>query len=279
MNATNTAYQVRQRWQAILLALVVLSSLLTYTFLAVADLMMPVATGENVIADGDLLIDISHVDQGYLMAMHAPNDKGLKLRLSCGKASLSYDFVANGEYEIFPLQFGSGKYKIEVFQQASGRKYKPLMDTTIQVDLLDETLPFTVPNQYVDYNADSHAVLKSVELCQGLETDQEKYEVLYRYMANHMIYDFDKARKVSSGYLPVVDDVLFEQQGICFDLSALFAAMLRTQGIPTQLVIGYADRTYHAWNLVYLDGVWYRCDITSDILCMDVSRYTTERFY
>lgn len=279
MNATNTASQRLQKRYALLLVLMMLSSFLICTLRASADFLLPIPSGETVFSEGDLLIDTSHCNQGYIMARHEPNDKPLKLRLSCGKASLSYDFVADGQYEVFPLQLGNGNYKIEVFQQASGRKYKPLVDTTIAVELSNETLPFTVPNQYVDYDADSDAVIKSIELCHGLDNDFDKYQAIYRYMANHMIYDFDKARKVSTGYLPVVDDVLYEQKGICFDLAALMAAMLRTQGIPTQLVIGYADKIYHAWNLVYLDGVWYRCDITSDIMCMDISRYTTERYY
>ena len=279
MNTTNTASLKQQRRNALLLALMMLTCFLMCTLSASADFLLPIPSGEAVFMEGDLLIDTSNCNQGYIMAKHEPHEKGLKLRLSCGKASLSYDFAADGQYEIFPLQLGNGKYKVEVFQQASGRKYKPLVDTTIEVELNDETLPFTVPNQYVDYDADSDAVIKSIELCHGLDNDFDKYQAIYRYMANHMIYDFDKARKVSAGYLPVVDDVLFEQKGICFDLSALMAAMLRTQGIPTQLVIGYADKIYHAWNLVYLDGVWYRCDITSDIMCMDVKRYTTERYY
>ncbi len=279
MNPTSTAYRNRHRWIALLISLTLLISLLTYSLSATADLTLPTATGEVVFIEGDLVVDASNTSQGYLMAKHEPNDKPLKLRLTCGKSSLTYDFAADGKYEIFPLSFGSGNYKIEVFQQASGKKYKPLLSTSVQADVAHETLPYLVPNQYVDYDEDSDAVLKSIELCHGLESDWDKYQIIYRYMANHMIYDFEKARTVSTGYLPVVDDVLAAQKGICFDLSALMAAMLRVQGIPTQLVIGYADRIYHAWNLVYLDDTWYRCDITSDIMCMDVSRYTTERYY
>ncbi|MBR2924762.1 MAG: transglutaminase domain-containing protein [Clostridia bacterium] len=279
MNLINAASLGRQRQRALLLALMMLFAFLLSTLNAVAAFLLPIPSGEALFVEGDLLIDTSNANRGYIMARHLPNDKPMKVRLSCGKASLSYDFLADGEYEVFPLQLGNGNYKVEVFQQASGRKYKPLADFTIEVQLDDETVPFTVPNQYVDYNADSDAVIKSIELCHGLENDWDKYEAIYRYMATHMIYDFDKARKVSTGYLPVVDNVLYEQKGICFDLAALMAAMLRTQGIPTQLVIGYADQIYHAWNLVYLDGQWYRCDITSDIMCMNIGRYTTERYY
>ncbi len=279
MNATITASRRQQRQMALFLTLVVLFSVMACALNAAADMFLPLATGEVIFQEDGLMIDASHCNEGYLMAKHEPHEKALKLRLSCGKASLSYDFAADGEYEVFPLQLGNGKYKVEVFQQASGRKYKPLMDTTFEVEVAHETLPYLYPNQYVNYNADSDAVIKSIELCHGLESDWDKYKAIYRYMANHMVYDFDKARKVSTGYLPVVDDVLLEQKGICFDLSALMATMLRTQGIPTQLVIGYADKIYHAWNLVYLDGAWYRCDITSDIMCMSISRYTTERYY
>ena len=192
MNATNTASLRQQRRNALLLVLMMLSSFLVCTLSASAGFMLPIPSGEAIYEEGGLLIDTSHCDQGYIMARHEPNEKPLKLRLSCGKASLSYDFVADGQYEVFPLQLGNGKYKIEVFQQASGRKYKPLVDTTIEVEIIDETLPFTVPNQYVDYNADSDAVIKSIELCHGLESDFDKYQAIYRYMANHMIYDLTK---------------------------------------------------------------------------------------
>jgi len=279
MNATNATYCKRQRQLAFLLAVVMLSSFMACALYAAAELFLPSASGDVVFVKDELVVDASHADQGYLMAKHDPDDKPLKLRLTCGKNSMTYDFEPNGAYDIFPLQFGNGSYKLEVFRQVSGKRYTPLLEQTIEVALVDETLPYLYPNQYVNFTWESEAVLKSYELCYGADTEMEKYQSIYRYMANHMIYDFDKARSVKQGYLPVVDDVLFEQKGICFDLSALMAAMLRAQGIPTQLVIGYADKIYHAWNMVYLDGQWILCDITSDIMCMDVGRYTTERFY
>ena len=61
--------------------------------------------------------------------------------------------------------------------------------------------------------------------------------------------------------------------------SAMAAAMLRSQGVPTKLVIGYADQTYHAWNEVYLDGGWQRCDPTSEVCAVTVKTYTTKRIY
>ena len=40
---------------------------------------------------------------------------------------------------------------------------------------------------------------------------------------------------------------------ICFDYASLTAAMLRSQGIPARLEIGYAGSVYHAWISVYTE--------------------------
>ena len=57
------------------------------------------------------------------------------------------------------------------------------------------------------------------------------------------------------GYLPQVDEVLETRKGICLDYSSLMASMLRTQGIPTRMEIGYAGTAYHAWISCYLKEI------------------------
>ena len=84
-----------------------------------------------------------------------------------------------------------------------------------------------------------------------------------------------KAKNVESGYLPNLDSVYKSKKGICFDYAATMTAMLRSQGVPTKLVIGYAGSAYHAWisvysekegwidNVIYFDGEkWNRMDPT-----------------
>ena len=44
-------------------------------------------------------------------------------------------------------------------------------------------------------------------------------------------------------------------KGICFDYAALMTAMLRSQGIPTKLEIGYSGEVYHAWISTYIDEI------------------------
>ena len=68
---------------------------------------------------------------------------------------------------------------------------------------------------------------------------------------------------------------LTTKKGICFDYASLMAGMLRSQGVPCKLVVGYAGTAYHAWisvwsaetgwvdGAIYFDGsVWQRMDPT-----------------
>ncbi|MBP5745533.1 MAG: transglutaminase domain-containing protein, partial [Lachnospiraceae bacterium] len=68
-------------------------------------------------------------------------------------------------------------------------------------------------------------------------------------------YDYDKAENVESTYIPDVDNILNIKKGICFDYASLMASMLRSQGIPTRLEIGYAGDAYHAWISTYIKDV------------------------
>jgi len=68
-------------------------------------------------------------------------------------------------------------------------------------------------------------------------------------------------------YLPDIEKTYLEETGICYDYAALFAAMLRSIGIPTKLVKGYSKENpevYHAWNEVLINGTWIVVDTTLD---------------
>lgn len=242
-------------------------------------LLLPEASGILVFQSNGTTIDASHADQGYIMVRQDPTNKPLKLRLSYGKNTLTYDLNSEGEFEVFPLQMGSGKYSVQIFAQAKGKKFSNVSSTKFDATLESDLTPYLYPNQYVNYNAESPVVQKADELCAGLTTEREKVDAIINFVTTTMVYDYQKAATVTTGYLPCPDNTLFEKTGICFDFSSMIAAMLRSQGIPTQLTIGYADRTYHAWNTIYVDGQWTIIDATATICNTFVSRYTVERFY
>ncbi len=239
--------------------------------------LYPDAPGKTVYNGSGVTIDASNASEGYLM-VKATSKKKLKLRIIKGDMTLYYDFP-NGDFQTIPLQAGSGTYQATVFQQVRGSQYSQLYSKKIKADIADETRYALYPNQYVPYDDSSEAVAKGRELCKGLPSDQEKAKAVIDFVSGSVLYDHIKAKTVESGYLPDVDDTLDTKKGICFDYSALVACMLRTQGVKCKLVIGYADKFYHAWNEVLLDGDWVRYDTTSMVSGLKVVQYTTERVY
>lgn len=74
---------------------------------------------------------------------------------------------------------------------------------TLDVSLSSSFSPFLYPNQYIAYSAASAAVKKSFDLCAGASGDLAKIEAVYTYVTGHIKYDTDKAKTVTSGYLPM----------------------------------------------------------------------------
>ena len=67
---------------------------------------------------------------------------------------------------------------------------------------------------------------------------------------------------------------------LVFVLAALAACMLRVQGVPTKLMVGYAGKMYHAWNSVVIDGEEVLYDPTLELSAIESGQtYTTERYY
>ncbi|MCL2544891.1 MAG: transglutaminase-like domain-containing protein [Clostridia bacterium] len=234
--------------------------------------------GKGVFSKSGVVIDHGNSSRGYVMVKYKESDQRLKVRITLNKKNYDYDLNGQGEYEVYPLQMGDGKYKITVFQEKKKNEYATVASTTITVKLDSPVISFLYPSQYVNYTADSKAVAKSFELCEGLDDDKEKVKAIFNF-CRRISYNYALANSAKSGYLPDIDEVLASKKGICFDYAALMACMLRVQGIPTQLVIGYADRQYHAWNNVGLDGKWYRYDPTLAAMGSQAQNYTEERRY
>lgn len=260
-------------------AAVWMSALAVTAALAVG-ILLPEQT-EDLAKKSGTVVDKGHADKGYIYVKHKASKKRLKLRISSGNQTYTYDLNQNGEYEVFPLQMGSGSYKVRVFEQVKGSQYSGVSSISFSANIEDENLPYLYPNQYVCYDGDTKAVAEAASICSGLASDQKKKDAVERFVTGKFMYDYMTALLVqdAGAYLPDVDKTLKSRTGICFDFAALVCCMLRTQGIPTKLVIGYADNAYHAWNQAYIDGDWQLIDTTAKITGTTVMRYTPERWY
>ena len=86
---------------------------------------------------------------------------------------------------------------------------------------------------------------------------------------------------MTTGTLPSVDYAWDNGKGICQDLAALAACMLRVQGVAIRLDIGYVGGNYyHAWNTVIIDGEEVQYDPTLELNAIPQGyKYTLERWY
>jgi len=211
------------------------------------------ASGKLTKENGKAIIDYSNSADGYIMAKFV-NTTTKELRvLVKGPSGAQYQYTLkkNATYEVFPLSDGNGKYEVGVYEQVDGSKYATAITATIDVKLTDEFAPFLRPNQYVNFTEKSAVVSKAADLVKGKTELLDKIAAVYSYVISNLTYDKQLAETVKSGYLPDVDAVMAKGKGICFDYAAVMTAMLRSQGIPTKLVVGYASNVYHAWIDVY----------------------------
>ena len=234
-----------------------------------------VASGKWVTSNGEAAIDYSNYGQGYVMVWYtASTQQKLKAQITGPTTTYTYNLTP-GVWAAFPLSDGNGVYRISVFKNVSGTSYAAVLSLGLNVTLADPFAPFLHANQYVDYDHAPNTVKKAAELTAGLTDPLKKVEAVYDFVIGNLTYDRELAATVKSGYLPVLDRTLEQKKGICFDYAALMTGMLRSQGIPCKLVVGYAGTAYHAWISVWsaqtgwIDGVilfngtgWQRMDPT-----------------
>ena len=233
------------------------------------------ATGTKTKKVSKAVIDYSNTQDGYVMVQFTgQTTKRIKAQVKGPTTTYTYN-VTPGIWEVFPISDGNGKYQVAVFENVSGTKYAAVTSVNFDVALKDEFAPFLLANQYVNYKLESQTVAKAKELVKPEMAVLEKVNVVYNFVVGNLVYDTQKAATVQSGYLPVLDTVLAEKKGICFDYAALMTAMLRSQGVPCKLVVGYAGTAYHAWisvwspetgwvdGAIFFDGTtWQRMDPT-----------------
>lgn len=236
--------------------------------LAALLVMIGIFAGTSVIYGAEYF-DSKDIGRGVI---HITYDGGGKTKVIIQKddKKYTYDINSAGKKESFPLQLGNGDYKVSLYQNTTGNSYKLVASENLNVKISNPDSVYLTSTQNIDWNVDSKAVRKAVELTKDVDGLDKKAKVLWDFMVNNNAYDYDKLSKLPNGYIPIIDQTLAEKKGICYDFSSLYAAMLRSQGTPAKLVKGYAPKNavgYHAWNEVYdaEKKEWLIIDTTYDV--------------
>ncbi|MDL2324145.1 transglutaminase-like domain-containing protein [Ruminococcaceae bacterium OttesenSCG-928-A16] len=226
-------------------------------------------------------IDLTNIAKGYVAAA-SKSGVTTKFRVKKGEEYYDYDLDNTGKFEVYPLSLGDGTYEFTIFHNITGNQYATFLTQSVSVQLESEFAPFLVPSQIVDYNENTDCIELSYQLAQHASTNVEVVATVYHWVKNNISYDTEKAIEVLSNtlYRPVLDEIIQEKTGICYDYAAVVAAMLRANGIPCKLIMGNVQTpqdgsVYHAWNMIWLEEVgwiavqipttpeeWERIDLT-----------------
>lgn len=215
--------------------------------------LVPEASGTSVYTNSLSSIDSSNSEEGYVMIQYTGQASKAKVRITIPEGvTYTYTLLAK-EYRTFPLSGGNGTYQITVYENVQDDMYAVVNSQSLEVSLADEFRPFLYPNYYSWYTEDSAAVKLGIRISAGTYNDLEYLCEVYEYIISNISYDHELADSGPIDYVPDVDKTLSSGKGICFDYAALMTSMLRSQGIPTKLEVGYSGKVYHAWISVYLE--------------------------
>lgn len=227
----------------------------------IQEYLLPDASGTVVYGNDIVSIDASNVSEGYVMIQYNGGIEKVRIQITAPDGTTYTYALAIGSYETFPLSGGDGSYHIDILENAYDDMYAIAFSQDISVTLNDEFRPFLYPNQYVWFTQDYKAVDYAADLSKSSSDDLDYVEQVYQYVIDNISYDEELAANVKTNYLPNIDHTMKTKKGICFDYASLMAAMLRSQGVPTKLVVGYSGDAYHAWISVYLKEIGWVDDI------------------
>ncbi len=109
-------------------------------------------------------------------------------------------------------------------------------------------------------------------LIQPCKNDMEKARVIFRWLANNIVYD-DVAYNTDALNIWSSEEVLDRRMGVCEDFSNLFLALSEAAGLEAVKISGYSkgygfsqgerfEKPNHAWNAFKADGTWHLLDAT-----------------
>jgi len=207
------------------------------------------------VEEGDhISVDTSLVNKGILLVKD-DIDKKIRIQITYPDGTLYPYPMLSGEYKAFPLTGSNGTYQLTVFEEISDSNYAVAYNTSFEVTIGNEFDPYIYPNQYIDFDVSSDCVKLGFELSEGCADDLDYVEAVYKWVTKNVDYDDNLAANAPKNYIPDPDVTLNTGMGICFDYASLMSAMLRSQKVPTKLVVGYSGTAYHAWISVYLDEI------------------------
>ncbi len=227
-----------------------------------------VLTVEGLAAN--VTIDVTTAADGYFSVFYeAKSDLKMKVGVTFAGKTEFHTYVP-GKQASYAFDKGEGQYTVSLYRNLSGTSYQRVAKKSVAVKLNDAMAPYLASIMEITFAEGDTISQTAAELCKGFGDDGSKMVAIHNYIAKNFSYNDAFAVSVRQGkvknYTPDTNRSLSEKAGVCYDISAVFAAMCRSQGIPCKMEKGYTANGYHAWNMIRHDGKWVAVDLTEAVV-------------
>lgn len=144
----------------------------------------------------------------------------------------------------------------EYFWLDTSYSYKYLEDGTIvEVDLKYNDLYNDLENNKALFNEQCQNI---INIANQYSSSYDKEKVVHDTLIDLISYD------LNASYNQTSFSALVNHSTVCAGYAKSFQYIMKQLGIPCYYVTGTSEGEDHAWNIVYLDGVWKNVDVTWD---------------
>lgn len=90
----------------------------------------PAAPGTVVHGNAKAGFDASNASQGYIMAWYGGSADKVKVQITGGGSTYTYNLNTAGRKEVFPLTMGDGSYTVAIYERVTGNQYALCLQQT-----------------------------------------------------------------------------------------------------------------------------------------------------
>ena len=95
-------------------------------------------------------------------------------------------------------------------------------------------------------------------------SDYDKIRTIYDYLTHNIVYDYEHVADGSYLMQYTAYAALLEGTAVCEGFAKAFYYLALESNLNPRIVTGFSNGETHAWNIVYLDGLYYNLDATWD---------------
>lgn len=229
----------------------------------VIELSIPISA--NKIVESKFLFNGKIGDESDIKYLKATVTKGDKTK------DFEIDVIDKSFYSVLYTPFGLGKHNITIKASLTDGTEKLMQFSVVNMNVTDIT--YLLPSKYIDI-LDEETITTANLLTKDIDQERDRALAIFEFVVkniNRETYQNMSIRKSS--------EVLEDKSGSSKEMTYLYAAMVRSTGIPCKIFAGMNQSTTHYWTQVMVNGHWVLVDVARGSGKLDSNDYFVKADY